>query len=225
VLPRSGQAGWGPDQPCWAGRGRTSPLASTGGFTLVEMLVVLGVIALVAAMAIPGLEGLSGANARQAAGELSGSARALFDTAALRNATCRIALDLEHRAWWAECAPGRAGVAPGADAEDDRALEERFPDEKDAEIRQLLGKTKFGSYTDRLVQKRELPGAAKFGAVQLEGRRDPVEKGLTYVYFFPGGQAQRAIVPIVDGRHFYSVVVEPFTGRSKVVVGPVELRE
>lgn len=191
------------------------------GFTLVELLIVLGVLALVTALAVPGLEGLSGANARQAAGELSGSMRALFDTAALRGATCRMALDLEHRAWWAECAPGRAALAASAD--DEVPLEERYPDEKDAEVRQLLEKTRFGGYTDRLVKKRELPGEAAFGPVQLDGRRDPVEKGLAYVYFFPGGQAQPAVVPILDGRHHYSVVVEPFTGRSRVVVGPVEL--
>lgn len=186
----------------------------------------MSIVALLAALAVPAVESVTGANARKAAGELAGSMRALFDTAALRHATCRMALDLEKRAYWAECAPGRAGVSARPDREaDDRTLQERFPDEKDADVRRLLAKTAFGQFKDRLVQRRELPGSAGFGPVHVEGRRDAVEQGTAYVYFFAGGQAQRAYVPIVDGRHLYTIVLEPFTGRARVVAGKVEVRD
>jgi general secretion pathway protein H len=199
--------------------------ARPSGFTLIELLVVLAVIATMAALAVPAIGSITGANARKAAGELAGSMRALFDTAALRHATCRIALDLEGRAFWAECAPGPAGIAADPERADERSLEERFPGEKDEEIRNLLAKTRFGQFTDRLVGKRELPGRVAFGKVHVEGRRDALETGTAYVYFFPGGQAQRAYVPVVDGDNVYTVVIEPFTGRSRVVAGPVEVRE
>jgi general secretion pathway protein H len=165
---------------------------------------------------------ITGAKAREAAGQLAGGMRFMFDTAALRHATCRIALDLEARTWWAECAPSAAGVA--RDPEDDAALERRFSDEKSAELRRLLAKTGFGAFQDRLAEKRELPGNAKFGAVAVEGRR-PATEGTVYVHFFPGGRAQRAYVPVQDGNNLYTVVVEPFTGRARVVVGPVEVKE
>lgn len=195
------------------------------GFTVVELLVVVGIIAVLAGLAAPALGSLTGANARKAAGELAGAMRALFDTAALRHATCRMALDLDARAWWAECAPGPAGVArdPGA-RDDEEDLARRFPDEESDEARRLLARTRFGAFSDRLVGRRELPGRAGFGKVHVEGRRG-TEEGIAYVYFFPGGQAQRAFVPIADGNNLYTVVVEPFTGRSRVVVGAVEVRE
>jgi general secretion pathway protein H len=188
---------------------------------------VLAVVAGAAAMAVPALAGISGANARKAAGELAGSMRALFDTAALRHATCRLAIDLDGRAFWAECAPGPAGVAPGDQGHrtDDDALSRRFPDETDPEIRKVLARSEFGKFQDRLVQRRELPGKATFGAVHLEGRRDVPESGTVYVYFFPGGQAQKAWIPVVDGKHLFTVVTEPFTGRARVVAGKVEVKE
>ncbi len=192
------------------------------GFTLVELMVVVSVIALLAGLAAPAVGSLTGANARKAAGELAGGMRFLFDTAALRHATCRLALDLDGRTWWAECAPSAAGIARAP--EDDEALERRFSGEKSAELRRLLARTEFGSFQDRLAEKRELPGNAKFGAVAVEGRR-PATEGTVYVHFFPAGRAQRAYVPIADGDNRYTVVVEPFTGRARVVIGDVEVKE
>ncbi len=192
------------------------------GFTLIELLVVLSLIALLAGLAAPAVGTVTGANAREAAGRLAGAMRYMYDTAALRHTTCRIALDAETRSWWTECAPAAMGVARGE--EDDAELARRFSGEKNAELRRLLAKTQFGSFKDRLVDKRELPGRAAFGKIHVEGRRD-AEGGTTYVYFFPGGQALRAFVPIVDGDNRYTVVVEPFTGRARVVPGDVEARE
>jgi general secretion pathway protein H len=188
-------------------------------------MIVIGVVALVTAAVLPGLASVTGANARKAAGELAGSLRYLFDTAALRHATCRMALDLDARAFWAECAPGKAGLSREPEEEPtDEELARRFPDEEDAEQRRLLAKSRFGAFSDRLLPKRELPGQVGFGEIAVEGRQDPVEKGTAYVYFFPGGQAQRAFIPVVDGKNLYTVVVEPFTGRARVSVGAVEAR-
>jgi general secretion pathway protein H len=113
-------------------------------------------------------------------------------------------------------------VATGARAQEEAEdLARRFPDEKDAETRKLLGQSAFGAFSDPYVAKRELPGRASFGKISVEGLGDSEGK-IAYVYFFPGGRAQRAYVPVVDGGNVFTVVVEPFTGRARVVPGPVE---
>jgi general secretion pathway protein H len=197
---------------------------NAGGFTLIELLVVISVIALLAGLAAPAVGTLTGANAREAAGRLAGGMRYMFDTAALRHTSCRLAIDLDADTWWAECAPFATTVSRAEDASE-ADLERRFPGEKAAEVRKLLAKTDFGSFSDRLVAKKTtLPGNAKFGAVRVEGRRD-VDSGIVYVHFFPGGQAQRAYVPVADGNNVYTVVVEPFTGRAHVAIGKVEPKE
>jgi general secretion pathway protein H len=196
------------------------------GFTLVELMIAVAVVAVLAAAVIPSVSSLSGADARKAAGELSGSLRFLFDTAALRHATCRMVLDLDGRAWAAECAPRLVGVARGAGPEAEAATEEelqrRFPDEEDADRRRLLASSRFGAFSDALLKRRELPGRTELRSVRVEGRREPITEGQAYVHFFPGGQAERAFIEVADGATLYTVVVEPFSGRARVVTGPVE---
>jgi general secretion pathway protein H len=202
-----------------------TPGPAQRGFTLIELLVVVGVIALLAGLAAPALGTLTGANARSAAGRLAGAMRYMFDTAALRRQTCRIALDPATRSWWAECAPGAATIDRDARArEDAEDLARRFPDEKDEEARRILARTTFGAFTDRLVAKSELPGRAGFGPMSVEGFTSGEDK-TAYVYFFPGGRAQRAFIPVVDGSNVFTIVVEPFTGRARVVPGKVEVKE
>ncbi len=221
---RSGAASSG----CARARGLAARARAQRGFTLVELLIVLGVIALATTFVVPALQSVSGANARKAAGELAGSMRALFDMAALRHARCALTLDLDGAAWWADCGTGRAASAravAAGEGEGAESLEERFPDERDEEMRRLLARTELGGLRDRVVKKHALPGSARFGPVRVEGRRGAIEEGKAYVKFFAGGQAQRAYVPIVDGSNRYTIVLEPFTGRARVVPGDVEVKE
>jgi general secretion pathway protein H len=204
------------------------------GFTLIEVLVVVAIVALLATMTIPAISAVTGANARQAAGEVAGAMRWLFDTAALRHQTCRLAIDLDNQAWWAECTEGkhylsrkpeesRGGESAEVEEEDDEALAERFPDERSAEKRRLLAKARFGQFKDREGRKRELPNGAAFQEVWTQHQREPYSKGMAYVYFHAQGQAERAHVPISDGDDFYTVVLQPYTGRAKVVPGKLEV--
>jgi general secretion pathway protein H len=206
------------------------PRATARGFTLVELVIAVAVIAVLSAAAVPAMNAVTGANARRAAGEVAAAMRFLFETASLRHETCRLVIDLDGRAWWAECTKERVAAAREAqDArelqrEDDEALEERFPDERDAEKRRLLARAKWGRFEDRLAKKRELPGDAAFAEVWAEHQREPLTKGKAYVYFYPQGRAEEARVPIVDGEHVYSVTLQPYTGRARVVAGKPEVK-
>jgi general secretion pathway protein H len=198
------------------------------GFTLIELVIVIAVMGILAAAALPALNAVTGANARAAAGELAGAMRYLFETAALRHETCRLAIDIDGGAWWAECTKDRFTLSrEKASAqrreEDDEDLADRFPDERDADRRRLLARAKFGQFSDRLARKRTLPGSVRFDDVWSEHQREPFGRGMAYVYFFPQGRTEEARVPVKDGDTAYTVVLQPFTGRARVVNGLPEV--
>ena len=55
------------------------------------------------------------------------------------------------------------------------------------------------------------------------------ERGKGYIYFWPGGQSEHAVVQLVDNAdHVYSVEVHPLTGRARIypyAYEPEELNE
>lgn len=54
-------------------------------------------------------------------------------------------------------------------------------------------------------------------AVVTPRMTEPVEKGKAYVYFFPQGNSEPAIIHFVDrDEEYYSVVLHPVTGQAKV---------
>jgi general secretion pathway protein H len=191
------------------------------GFTLIELMIVMTVVALLAAAAGPALGGLTGADARKAAGELSGTMRWLFDSASVRHATCRLVLSPGDRSFWAECSPGRTTIERDPDKQE-KAKEANGGEAGAAAGGEARG---FAPFEDPIVRKRELPGGTVFKAIRVDGREPSTEGGPAYVHFFPGGRAQSARVTIADGDHVFTVRLEPFTGRARVTAGEPEGRD
>src|SRR5262245_54810392 len=64
------------------------------GLTLIEITVALLVVTLLFSAVPMGIGALVGAKAKESAGELAGTIRSLYDTAALTGKTCRLVFEL-----------------------------------------------------------------------------------------------------------------------------------
>ncbi len=107
------------------------------GFTLIEMVVALAIIAVLFAAVIIGVGSLTGAKAKEAATELTGVIRSLYDTANLTGKTCRLVFELPSEkdtggavTYHAECAKSGLTAAKNRDEEQKDASKEGHPRKK-----------------------------------------------------------------------------------------------
>jgi general secretion pathway protein I len=72
----------------------------TGGFTLIELTIVIFVIAIVSAITVPRLRGLAAVELSATTRRLSNTTRFLFEEAAFQSTTYALNLDIGNQAYW-----------------------------------------------------------------------------------------------------------------------------
>jgi general secretion pathway protein H len=220
--------------------------------TLIELMIALAVAVVLFSAAVMGIGAITGARAKKSAGELAGTIRALYDTAALTGRTCRLAFELpgekaedQQVRYRAECAAG--AVTTSADRDEALQTERRAREEAARELGRERGRTpsrsswgdeatleelmsaeqgrveqatRFSEYTSPEISPRELPDSVRVG-VWTRGQQHVARNGPAYLYFFPQGVTERAMVYLTQGDDTWTLTVAPLTG--KVTVVPREL--
>lgn len=209
-----------------------------GGFTLIEILIVLAIIGLIAGMSIRGIRSLAKSDLRASTARLSGAVRFLFDRASTTGKYHRLVIDLDEGRYWAEVSDDRFYMPrePETEASLKKLAElQAEQDERDrarAEMARAAGgqdlskveptefrpkQVRFGSFKETAIKPVTLK-KAKVTDVYTPRLAEPVTAGRAYVYFFPLGQTEAAIIHLADedGTTPYSLVVHPITGRVRI---------
>lgn len=197
-------------------------VASSRGFTLIELGMVIGILVLVAAIAVPSLEAVFGVKTREEVTRVAGSIRAMYGESVLSGRTCRLVFDLEEKAYWPECAEGTVRVAAKEESLRGQRVEEKArdfrgtEDEKQARS-EVEAKNAFAAYGADLAPRRNLREGVSFESVWTQHQTEPYTKGKAYLYFFPGGRSERAYLHVGDGSDTWTIIVSPATGRTRVL--------
>ena len=183
------------------------------------------IVATVMMLSIPAIGSITRAKLRSQCGKLAGQMRGLYGEAALRGQTCRMVLDLDANAWWSECAAGRATIAAKEDAHNGARDDEDKPalsrSEVEAAVRaQLDKKAAFAPAGEKV----KLDGLT-FSDVWVQHQPEAYVKGTAFIYFFAGGQTEKAHVHLTDGNDTYTLLVSPLTGRVRVVNEKVDAKD
>jgi general secretion pathway protein H len=212
----------------------------TRGFSLVEVLLVVGLMAIMSAMVVSGSGMLSGTRMRSAAALIMSSIRMAVTRANSIGRPVRIVFDLDAGRLMMEETRGRmlrvANAAEGAKAGAQAATEaEQQAAEYAREIVQgpkapsaaFSPVQSFGSDGEDPGLGRELGKDIRFVQVQTEHDSEPRVEGRAYLYFWPGGGTERASIQITrpSDPMGLTVLVSALTGRAKLVRGRVELEE
>lgn len=214
------------------------------GFTLIELSIALAIAAVLFSAVAVGIGALTGAKARESAGELAGVIRSLYDTAGLSGKTCRLAFTLpgpkddEGKVKYrAECAAGAVTAATdreealeeenrnaeeGERANDRRGFSDTYQELIAREQERVSKAATFSEFTTPEIEPRELPSDVRV-SIWTRHQRDYVESGTAFLYFFPQGFTEKAQVLLQQGDNAWTLVIEPLTGKVKIVSEALEV--
>jgi len=209
-------------------RGRT---ALNRGMTLIELSFVAIMIVALTMIAIPSVTNITRADLRATASRLSATMRYAFDLATRKSASFRLVLDLDEQSYWLESTTEgfrldreKEDVVRGVLAE--REEKRRFFHKSafdDGTVWQPKKRAAFSAAALPLTPKIELPSGVGFKDVWVDHQTESVTAGRAFVYFFPTGITQQAVIHLVDDSdNVYTLWSEPLTGRVRIYP---ELRE
>jgi general secretion pathway protein H len=81
---------------------------------------------------------------------------------------------------------------------------------------------RFSEYTAEEVRPRELPSGVTV-SVWTRHQREPAEKGVAYLYFFPQGFTEKAHVYVRQGDNVWTLAVSPLTGKVEIAGEALEV--
>lgn len=198
---------------------------SASGFTLIEVMVVLGIIAAITALIIPRINNQNN-QIKAAVRRIGTLAKEMHTHARLYGATYRLVIDFgsgnnrdeEDQFYWVE-----KSTQPYLLPEDKETILEPPEEENDEEEK----KPRAFELDSRLTpQKKSLPGDLRFKSVEVIGLNRPIESGRAYIHFFPQGLVEEAVIQLGIGEDLnWSVALHPLTGKADIVTKKISLRE
>ncbi len=217
-----------------------SPRRTERGLTLVELLIVVALIAMLSAAVVFG-SGMFGASRQRAAAAMIVSGiRTAFTRANATGRPVRLVFDLEENLVSLEETASAVMLrendeeeSTGAGAEPVTEVERAAREESEAILKgpraprpSFRPVKEFGFQTDG-KEGRELGKGVSFRMVQTEHDGQERTEGRAYLYFWPGGGTEHAVIQLHQGKDDdgLTVVVSPLTGRAKIVRGEVGLPE
>ena len=185
------------------------------GFTLLEVLIVLGILASIVAFGIPKLR--TGENIKTVVRKMTSLSREIRNKARMKRMTYRWVFRLEegHDAYWVESASGNVLIPSDATLENIQSMDEK---ERPA--------NPFQKATNFFKEENGLPSGVSLVSVETASSKQPITKGLAYIYFSPEGLVEHSVVQVgTKTPATWSLIFNPLTGHADIVEKPISLKD
>lgn len=222
-------------------RSRVIRTTEGGGFTLVEILVVLTLIALVSGIAIAGSNQLPSARLNRSATMTASAIKVAYTRSTATSRDLRLVMDLDIQKIWLEesdapmlVASGAKAVAGGAEAvtEAERAAvvagEQIIKGPPIPKPRfHPIDVYGFGE-AEAGHGGKSLQRGIRFRSVQISHDDSAHKSGRAYLYFWRGGRTEQASIQLHVGDSMeedrtLTLLVSPLTGKVRIKGGAIEL--
>jgi general secretion pathway protein H len=217
--------------------------------TLIEVLIVMAIVVVLIGGITLGGGQVSGARLRQSATLVTGAVRVGFTRANATSKSVRLVLDIDNSKIWLEEADSpffaKANDKTGTGGADPATAAETAAIEEGNRILKgpMIPRPHFHIIStspekpNSAVLSKPLPSGIRIRSVQTAHDDVPITKGRAYLYFWPGGETERAsiqtcvshttqdkqIVCNTENEGTFSLMVAPLTGKVTVKPGSVDL--
>lgn len=225
------------ERTCGSKAGRRS---AERGLTLIEIVIAIALIAVLSGSLLFGKNMLVGSRVKGAATLLVSAVRFGLTRANATGKPTRLVIDLDKKQLSIEEAAsssmlrekgkdqtGGADAATAAEAKA-RAEAERIVEGPRAPRPHFSKLSNVTGAIEELAQGRALGDGVEIVRVRTEHDDDYVDEGRAYIYFWPAGTTERAVVQLKkagDKEASLTVVLSPLTGRAKIEKGAVDFPE
>jgi general secretion pathway protein H len=209
--------------------------------TLVEVLIVLALIGFLTGGLLLGAGALSQSRLKRSAVMLSGAVRVAYNFANSTSRPARLVFDFDARTITLEQGEGpmllrrgekTGGAASATDAEQQAtAAGEELAEGPKAPRANFRPVSAYGVASEADPEGKTLSAGIRFRQIEVDHEDDPVSSDRAYLYFWPGGQTERAAIQLMIGSDpetveesdVITLVVSPLTGKVQIVGGPVDM--
>lgn len=210
------------------------------GLTLIEVVIAIALVALLTGSLLFGRGMLAGSRMKAAATLIVSGVRYGLTRSNATGRPARLVLDFDKKQISIEEASSSlmlrekgkdpsGGATPASSAEAKaRAEAERIVEGPRAARPTFSKLSGVSGPIDELSAGRPLGDGVELVQVRTEHDEDYVREGRAYIYFWPGGTTERAVVQLKktgDKETALTVVLSPLTGRAKIEKGAVDFPE
>lgn len=200
----------------------------SGGFTLIEVLVVVAIMAGVTGLGALLFGASFNIQVKKEASHLIGAIQYAYNESITRNLPFRIVFDLSNQKYWLESG-GESFVLSAEKTGENSARDEKKDKDKKGESSPEDGAYQQQAFSEdvEVVRKTTISGAVKLRDVHTSHDEAPVTEGLAFLYFFPNGMTEQAVIHLSneDRTGNYSLLVNPLTGKTGVAREYVDLEK
>jgi general secretion pathway protein H len=217
---------------------------SLEGMTLLEIIMVTVILALAVSGISFSVGALTRTNLKGGAGKLGSAMRYAYNRAITHGKIVRVHFSIPGGSFSVEEAHSGVVVTRTKDKDDKRNVDEKgkrvdsvdpweaaqarinHPDKPSVGASPFAALTTEDGEPMKRYQNVSIGRGIQIIKLLVPHEPQPVTKGEGSVHFFPGGQSERAVIQLGDGRDgVYSIEVHPLTGRVRIHAEAYEPKE